>query len=49
MLIDTAASEEPMIWLLAALAAGASQVLCANLNRSTRDEWITAERATPVL
>jgi uncharacterized protein (TIGR03089 family) len=49
VLIDAAASEEPLIWLLAPLLAGASLVLCANLDRSRLDERITAERVTRVL
>jgi hypothetical protein len=49
VLIDAAASEEPLIWLLAPLMAGASLVLCANLDRSRLDERITAERITKVL
>jgi hypothetical protein len=48
VLIDAAASEEPRIWL-APLLAGASLVLCANLDRSRLDERITAERVTRVL
>jgi uncharacterized protein (TIGR03089 family) len=48
VLIDAAASEEPLIWLLAPLSAGASLVLCANLDRSRLDERITAERVTRV-
>lgn len=49
VLIDAAASEQPLIWLLAPLSAGASLVLCANLDRSRLDERITAERVTRVL
>jgi uncharacterized protein (TIGR03089 family) len=49
VLIDVAASEEPLIWLLAPLFAGASLVLCANLDRSRLDQRITAERVTRVL
>jgi uncharacterized protein (TIGR03089 family) len=49
VLIDAAASEEPLIWLLAPLCVGASLVLCANLDRSRLDERITAERVTRVL
>lgn len=48
VLIDAAASEEPLIWLLAPLSAGASLVLCANLDRSTLDARIAAERVTRV-
>lgn len=49
VLIDAAATEEPLIWLLAPLFAGASLVLCANLDRSRLDERITAERVTRTL
>ncbi|GAA4602963.1 uncharacterized protein (TIGR03089 family) [Actinoplanes octamycinicus] len=48
VLIDAAASEEPLIWLLAPLTAGASIVLCAGLDRSRRDERIAAEGVTCV-
>ncbi|MBE1488321.1 TIGR03089 family protein [Plantactinospora soyae] len=48
VLIDAAASEEPRIWL-APLFAGASLVLCANLDRSRLDERIIAERVTRTL
>jgi hypothetical protein len=49
VLIDAAASEEPLIWLLAPLSVGASLVLCANLDRSRLDERIAAECITRVL
>lgn len=49
VLVDTAASEEPLIWLLAPLTVGASLVLCANLDRSRLDERIAVERVTRVL
>ena len=49
VLVDAAASEQPLFWLLAPLAAGASIVLCANLDRSRLDERIAAERVTRVL
>lgn len=49
VLIDSAASEHPLIWLLAPLSAGASLVLCANPDRSKLDERISAERVTRVL
>jgi acyl-CoA synthetase (AMP-forming)/AMP-acid ligase II len=49
VLIDAAASEQPLIWLLAPLFAGASLVLCANLDRSRLDERIAAERITRTL
>ncbi|BCJ46748.1 hypothetical protein GCM10010168_37300 [Actinoplanes ianthinogenes] len=48
VLVDAAASEEPLIWLLAPLAAGASIVLCAGPDRSRLDERIAAERVTCV-
>jgi hypothetical protein len=48
VLVDAAISEEPLIWLLAPLSAGASLVLCANLDRSKLDERITTERVTRV-
>lgn len=49
VLIDAAAHEEPLIWLLAPLSVGASLVLCANVDRSRMDERIAAERVTRVL
>jgi hypothetical protein len=49
VLIDAAASEQPLIWLLAPLSAGASLVLCANLDRARLDERIAAEGVTRVL
>lgn len=49
VLIDTAATEQPVTWLLAPLAAGASIVLCAHLDRSRLDDRIAAERVTRVL
>jgi uncharacterized protein (TIGR03089 family) len=48
VLVDAAASEEPLIWL-APLFAGASLVLCTNLDRSGLDERIAAERVTRTL
>ncbi|MDG4829557.1 TIGR03089 family protein [Solwaraspora sp. WMMD1047] len=48
VLVDAAASEEPLIWL-APLFAGASVVLCANLDRAGLDERIAAERVTRTL
>ncbi|WP_328470263.1 TIGR03089 family protein [Actinoplanes sp. NBC_00393] len=48
VLIDTTTSEEPLIWLLAPLTAGASIVLCANLDRSRLDARISAEGVTHV-
>jgi len=49
VLIDTALQEQPLIWLLAPLTAGASIVLCANLDPSRLDERIAKERVTVVL
>ncbi|GLW28458.1 TIGR03089 family protein [Actinoplanes regularis] len=46
VLIDAAGSEQPLIWLLAPLTAGASIVLCANLDRSRLDERIATEGVT---
>jgi hypothetical protein len=49
ILIDTAACEEPLIWLMAPLTAGASIVLCANLDRSRLDDRILSEGITKVI
>lgn len=49
VLIDAAAQEEPLIWLLAPLSVGASLVLCANPDRSRLDQRIADERVTRVL
>ena len=49
VLVDAAASEQPLIWLLAPLSAGASIVLCANLDRARLDERVAAEGVTRVL
>jgi len=49
VLLDAAASEQPLMWLLAPLAAGASIVLCANLDRARLDDRVAAERVTRVL
>ncbi|MFI1990323.1 TIGR03089 family protein [Actinoplanes sp. NPDC020271] len=46
VLIETDASEEPLIWLLAPLTAGASIVLGANLDRSQREELMIVEGVT---
>ncbi|MFI5891502.1 TIGR03089 family protein [Actinoplanes sp. NPDC051513] len=48
VLIDTAVSEEPLIWLMAPLSAGASIVLCANPDRARVEERIASERVTKV-
>jgi uncharacterized protein (TIGR03089 family) len=49
LLVDVAGHEQPVTWLLAPLSAGASVVLCANLDRSTIDARAAAEGATHVL
>lgn len=49
VLVEASASEEPLIWLLAPLTAGASLVLCRNLDRSHLDDRIAAEHITRVL
>jgi uncharacterized protein (TIGR03089 family) len=48
VLVDAAASEHPLIWLLAPLSVGASIVLCANLDRARLDSRMSAERVTHV-
>ncbi|XTZ18784.1 TIGR03089 family protein [Micromonospora echinospora] len=49
ILVDAATHEEPVTWLLAPLAVGASVVVCANLDRARLDERIAAEQVTRVL
>lgn len=49
LLVDTAEHEQPLKWLLAPLAAGASVVLCANLDPADRDARAAAEQAIRVL
>jgi uncharacterized protein (TIGR03089 family) len=49
VLVDTSAHELPLQWLLAPLSAGASVVLCANLDRSALDGRMIEERITKVL
>jgi uncharacterized protein (TIGR03089 family) len=49
VLIRADATEQPMMWLLAPLIAGASIVLCANLDESRLDERVAAEGVTRVL
>jgi uncharacterized protein (TIGR03089 family) len=49
VLVDAATSEQPLIWLLAPLIAGASIVLCAGLDPARRDDRAAAERVTRVL
>jgi uncharacterized protein (TIGR03089 family) len=48
VLVDADSTEQPLMWLLAPLSAGASIVLCANLDRSRLDDRITAEQVTRV-
>ncbi|WP_434742612.1 TIGR03089 family protein [Micromonospora sp. SH-82] len=49
LLVDAAEHEQPLRWLLAPLFAGASVVLCADLDPTRRDEIVTAEQITRVL
>ncbi|MFU8854017.1 TIGR03089 family protein [Micromonospora sp. SL1-18] len=49
LLVDAAEHEQPVKWLLAPLAAGASVVICANLDRERLANRIDAERVTRVL
>jgi hypothetical protein len=49
LLIDAAEYEHPVKWLLAPLAAGASVVLCANLDPAAVAGRVTAEQVTRVL
>ncbi|MEV0153033.1 TIGR03089 family protein [Micromonospora sp. NPDC050686] len=49
LLVDAAEHEQPLKWLLAPLSAGASVVICANLDRARLDARIAAERITRVL
>ncbi|MFU8870969.1 TIGR03089 family protein [Micromonospora sp. SL4-19] len=49
LLVDAAEHEQPLKWLLAPLGAGASVVLCANLDRSKLDARIATEQVTRVL
>ncbi|MEQ4305640.1 TIGR03089 family protein [Plantactinospora sp. B6F1] len=49
VLVDAAAHEHPAKWLLAPLAAGATVVLCANLDPGTIERRSRAERVTRVL
>lgn len=48
LLVDVATQEQPVIWLLAPLVAGASILLCANLERDALDARIVAEGVTHV-
>ncbi|GIH14172.1 TIGR03089 family protein [Rugosimonospora africana] len=49
LLIDAAEHDHPLKWLLAPLSAGASVVLCANLDRDRMNSRIEAEGITRVL
>ena len=49
LLVDVGRHEQPVMWLLAPLAAGASVVLCANLDPATLDARVAAEGVTRVL
>jgi hypothetical protein len=49
LLVDAAGHEHPVKWLLAPLAAGASVVLCANLDREAIAARAAAEHVTRVL
>jgi len=49
VLVDATGHEHPVKWLLAPFAAGASVVLCANLDRAALDARVAAERVTRVL
>nr|WP_296073696.1 TIGR03089 family protein [uncultured Actinoplanes sp.] len=49
VLIDTRISEQPLMWLLAPLAAGASVVLTDNLDPVRRASVIASEKITRVL
>ncbi len=49
VLIDTASQEQPLFWLLAPMAVGASIVLCAHLDASRLDDRIAQEGVTKVL
>jgi uncharacterized protein (TIGR03089 family) len=49
VLIDTDRFADPIDWLLAPLAAGASTVLCRNADQALLDERVAAERVTHVV
>ncbi|MEV6305266.1 TIGR03089 family protein [Actinoplanes sp. NPDC051861] len=49
VLFDVAGQEEPLIWLMAPLTAGASIVLCANLDPARLDARVAAEGVTRVV
>jgi uncharacterized protein (TIGR03089 family) len=46
VLVDASTREEPLKWLLAPLAVGASIVICANLDPARLPERLAAERIT---
>ncbi|GAA1816722.1 TIGR03089 family protein [Planosporangium flavigriseum] len=49
VLVDAAEAADPLTWLLAPLVAGASIVLCANLDPAARQRRLEIERVTRVL
>ncbi|MFB9239731.1 TIGR03089 family protein [Plantactinospora siamensis] len=49
VLVDADRHPDPVDWLLAPLAAGASVVLCAGLDPARRDARLTTERVTRIL
>ncbi|MGC1213916.1 MAG: TIGR03089 family protein, partial [Micromonospora sp.] len=49
ILVDAAAHPDPVDWLLAPLTAGASVVLCGNLDTSRLDARTAAEKVTRTL
>ena len=49
VLVDAATHDQPLTWLLAPLAVGASVVVCANLDRARFAERMVAEGATTAL
>ncbi|MBM0225250.1 MULTISPECIES: TIGR03089 family protein [Micromonospora] len=49
LLVDAAEHEQPLKWLLAPLSAGASVVICANLDRERLADRIDVEQVTRVL
>jgi len=49
VLVDVTQHEQPLSWLLAPMAAGASILLCANLDPATLDTRIATEAITHVL
>jgi uncharacterized protein (TIGR03089 family) len=48
VLVDAAEHEHAVFWLLAPFSAGATVVLCANLDRARLNERVAAERVTRV-